>query len=151
MHVEKLTHVATGRRRRLVAAAYLPIFALAISVRATPPAAQVASPMVEGPITGGNGTPFIAATTFDLAQVGYMQEEYFFSGTATADASANPLTSDGSWTVTPASTAAYKTRVLVYRPVKRSKFRGTVVVEWLGSTSVAASTRHPIGQVRTPS
>ena len=60
-----------------------------------------------------------------------MQEEYFISGTATAYTSASSLTSDGKWTVTPASTAAYKTRILVYRPMKRSKFKGTVVVEWL--------------------
>jgi hypothetical protein len=109
----------------------LAILALAISLRAPLAAAQVPSPMVEGPITGGNGTPFIAATTFDPAQVGYMQEEYFISGTATAFTSASALTADGAWSVTPASTAAYKTRVVVYRPVKRSKFKGTVVVEWL--------------------
>jgi len=132
MPIEQLTGaVAGGRRRRIVLVACGAIVALAISVRATPAAAQVPSPMVEGPITGGNGTPFVAATTFDLAQVGYVQEEYFISGTATAYTSASPLTSDGNWTVTPASTAAYKTRILVHRPVKRSKFKGTVVVEWL--------------------
>jgi hypothetical protein len=132
MPIEQLTGaVAVGRRRLFVVVACGAIVALAISVRATPAAAQVPSPMVEGPITGGNGTPFVAATTFDLAQVGYVQEEYFISGTATAYTSASPLTSDGNWTVTPASTAAYKTRILVHRPVKRSKFKGTVVVEWL--------------------
>jgi hypothetical protein len=93
--------------------------------------AQVPSPTLEGPVTGGNGAPFIAATSFDLAQVGYQQEEFFISGTATAYTSATTLTSDGSWSVTPGSTAAYKTRILVYRPVKPKKFKGTVVVEWL--------------------
>jgi len=131
MHATKFTHVAAGRPRRVGAVAYFAILALATSVRATLAVAQVPSPMVEGPITGGNGTPFIAATTFDLAQVGYMEEEYFISGTASAFTSASALTSDGIWTVTPGSTATYKTRILVHRPVKRSKFKGTVVVEWL--------------------
>ena len=93
--------------------------------------AQVPSPTLEGPITGGRGTPFIAATTFDLAEVGYAQEEFFISGTATAYTSARTLTSDGTWTVTAGDTAAYKTRVLVYRPANARKFNGTVVVEWL--------------------
>jgi hypothetical protein len=35
------------------------------------------------------------------------------------------------WTATPGETAAYKTRILVYRPTRRAKFNGTVVVEWL--------------------
>ncbi len=130
MYVPPLKHIAAGRRRRFVVVAFA-VLALAISERAPLALAQVPSPMVEGPITSGNGTPFIAATTFDPAQVGYMEEEYFISGTATAYTSASALTSDGQWTVTPASTAAYKTRILVYRPVKRSKFKGTVVVEWL--------------------
>jgi hypothetical protein len=31
----------------------------------------------------------------------------------------------------PGETAAYKTRILVYRPTSPRKFSGTVVVEWL--------------------
>ncbi|HYR95670.1 MAG TPA: alpha/beta hydrolase domain-containing protein [Candidatus Binatus sp.] len=93
--------------------------------------AEVAAPSIEGPITGGRGTPFVASTSFDLAQVGYIQEEFFISGTAAAYTSAGALTSDGMWTVTPAATAAYKTRLLVYRPASRTKFNGTVFVEWL--------------------
>jgi len=85
---------------------------------------------IEGPITGGKGTPQIAATNFDLASVGYEQAEYFISGTATAYTSATPLTSDGKWEVTPASTARYATRLLVYRPSAPKKFNGTVFVEW---------------------
>src|SRR2546430_949360 len=48
---------------------------------ATGTSAQVPSPSIEGPITNP-GTPFVAATTFDLAQVGYEEAEYFISGTA---------------------------------------------------------------------
>jgi hypothetical protein len=35
------------------------------------------------------------------------------------------------WSVSPASTAAYKTREVVYRPIDPKKFNGTVIVEWL--------------------
>ena len=76
------------------------------------------------------GTPQIVSTSFDLATVGYEQNEYFVSGTASAYTSATPLTSNGKWTVTPASTAPYKTRVVVYRPTDPAKFNGTVLVEW---------------------
>ena len=45
---------------------------------------NVAIPEIEGPISGGIGRPFIAATTFDLAQVDYSEAEYFISGSAAA-------------------------------------------------------------------
>ncbi|MFI5397050.1 MAG: alpha/beta hydrolase domain-containing protein [Candidatus Binatia bacterium] len=92
---------------------------------------SVSSPAVEGPVTGGNGTPFIASTTFDLAAVGYSEAEYFIAGAATAYTDVGPLGTDGNWTVTRSDTAAYKTRILVYRPLDPKKFNGTVVVEWL--------------------
>ena len=97
---------------------------------ATGTSAQVPSPSIEGPITNP-GTPFVAATTFDLAQVGYEEAEYFISGTARAYVNSAPLGTDGRWSVTTGETAAYKTRILVYRPTNPKKFSGTVVVEWL--------------------
>lgn len=93
-----------------------------------PAAAQVPSPVLEGPI---EGAPFVAGTSFDVGLLGYVQEEYFVSGTASSFTSAEPLTADGFWTVTPDETAEYKTRILVIRPAKRRKFNGSVVVEWL--------------------
>jgi len=97
---------------------------------ATSTSAQVPSPSIEGPITNP-GTPFVAATTFDLAQVGYEEAEYFISGTARAYVNSAPLGTDGRWSVTTGETAAYKTRILVYQPTNPKKFSGTVVVEWL--------------------
>ncbi len=97
---------------------------------ATGTSAQVPSPSIEGPITNP-GTPFVAATTFDLAQVGYEEAEYFISGTARAYVNSAPLGTDGRWSVTTGETAAYKTRILVYRPTNPKKVSGTVVVEWL--------------------
>ena len=96
---------------------------------ASPAHATVLVPTIEGPITSP-GAAFLQSTTFDLAQVGYVQEEFFISGTASAYANQGALGVDGMWTVTPADTAAYRTRILVRRPVAK-KFNGTVVVEWL--------------------
>jgi hypothetical protein len=93
-------------------------------------AAQVPSPTVEGPITGP-GAPFLQGTAFDLGEVGYLEEEYFLSGTARAYTSTGPLGADGKWSVMPAASAAYRTRMVVHRPARRKRFNGTVVVEWL--------------------
>ena len=41
------------------------------------------------------------------------------------------MPSDGKWTVTPTTTAAYKTRILVRRPSNPAHFNGTVIVEWM--------------------
>src|SRR5262245_746685 len=97
---------------------------------ATVASAAVASPTVEGPITSP-GSAFIASTSFDLSEVGYTQEEYFISGTATPYARPRRATPDGEWTAAPSSTATDKTRSLVYKPTNPQKFNGTVVVEWL--------------------
>ncbi len=108
---------------------------LLLALTATVAAAEVPSPTIEGPITGGKGTPFVAATSFDLADVGYSQEEFFISGTASAFTNVGALASDGRWNVAPGATAAYKTRILVYRPTNPRRFNGTVFVEWLNVTA----------------
>ena len=119
---------ANVKGRRVVVCPRLALLLCAGMVRVA--AAQVPSPALEGPI-GGPGAPTIASTSFDLAQVGYLQEEYFIGGTASAYVNTGPLGADGMWTVTADEAAAYKTRILVYRPSSRKKFNGTVVVEWL--------------------
>jgi hypothetical protein len=124
---------------------------------ATASAAEV-NPTVTGPVTGGcspscptppgppngihvpeaflgvsNQAPFQAAD--------YTEEEYFFSGTATAferDPSAAAWDSTGNWTARPSTTiapAAYESRMLVRRPTDPTKFNGYVVVEWLNVTA----------------
>jgi len=93
--------------------------------------AYAASSSVTGPVTGGAGAVVLQATRFDLAKVGYQQSEFFLSGDAASYLPAAPLGSDGQWTVTPASTAPYTTRIVVDRPANPARFNGTVVVEWL--------------------
>src|SRR5262249_17775018 len=104
------------------------VFALAVSTTAR---AEVPSPTIEGPIASPAGAFIGSAGMVDLSQVGYEQQEYFISGTASASTSTGTLGEDGMWSVAPAATAAYKTRILVYRPTDAKKFGGTVIVEWL--------------------
>ena len=105
--------------------------AIVLLAYATLARADVPVPTIEGPVTGGKGSPFVETTTFDLATVGYVQEEFFLTGTASTYVSAGSLGTDGKWTVTAGPTAPYKTRIVVYRPAKAKRFNGTVIVEWL--------------------
>src|SRR5579871_4741895 len=82
-----------------------------------------ASPVVSVPPTGGGAILPANLNGFDLAQVGYEQSEHFLAGTATAYTPTAPLTSNGRWSIAPSSTkAAYKTRVVVYRPIDPKRF-----------------------------
>jgi hypothetical protein len=94
--------------------------------------------MVEGPIPanaepGSGGTrdyPFLA-TPIDLASRGYVEEEFFLSGTACR------------WSIPTGSTILtkgacdqpYKTRVIVRRPASAEAFNGTVLAEWQNVTA----------------
>ncbi|MEQ8262415.1 alpha/beta hydrolase domain-containing protein [Pseudohaliea sp.] len=93
----------------------------------------VAEPAVEMPPAIGEAV--LISTSFDLAGQGYVQEEFFLSGTASAFTNLNELGSDGYWEAEPGATADYRTRVLVYRPADAADFSGTAVVEWLNVTN----------------
>ena len=115
--------------------------------------AQPDNPAVEGPVTGGGaedcciisfgaldidlrdqgympGTPFYAGPDFDLAEVGYGEQEFFFSGIAASYVNTEELQSDGQWSVMAAEGAEYTSRMVVQRPLDDSDFNGTVVMEW---------------------
>ena len=94
-------------------------------------AAEVPTPTITGPITPGN--PFITPpSTLRLADYGYIEEEFFVSGTARAHTARIPLGAEGNWPASPdGETAAYTTRIVVRRPTEPRKFNGTVIVEWL--------------------
>ncbi|MEQ1898248.1 MAG: alpha/beta hydrolase domain-containing protein [Vicinamibacterales bacterium] len=94
-------------------------------------APAISNPAVSRPVTTeGSGRPFGALLAKDLPP-GYVEEERFFSGTATSYARAGEWTTDGRWGVTPATSAAYTVRMLVRRPHEASRFNGIVVMEWL--------------------
>jgi len=112
----------------LGAAFCAPAAATTSSVAATNSRAAV--PTVTGPVTGGQGINLLS-TSFDLAQFGYVAEEFFISGDATAYTAAAPLAPDGKWRAEPSGTAPFTTRMVVYRPAAAKDFDGTAVVEWL--------------------
>lgn len=93
--------------------------------------AGVADPSVSGPVGStspvgdpAHGYPFLA-TDVDLAAAGYVEREYFVSGTATRYATG------GTGTATVTSTGhPYQTRIVVRRPASAKKFNGVVIAEW---------------------
>ncbi|MCO8127605.1 alpha/beta hydrolase domain-containing protein [Acidimicrobiia bacterium EGI L10123] len=81
---------------------------------------------VTGPVAG---TPQTSATA-GLEEAGYVEEEFFVSGTAQAfDADGEPA-DDGRWSVSVRDEAPYTTRILVKRPADAADASGVVVVEW---------------------
>jgi hypothetical protein len=87
-----------------------------------------------GPITVGHVIEPLTALPLDLAQNGYVQQEFFASGMAHAfRATSSP--SDGRWAILPTTSATYRTRILVRRPSSPARFSGTLVVEWLNESA----------------
>jgi hypothetical protein len=85
--------------------------------------------LVRGPISGGtHGWPFGAAA-FDLGELGYVEQEWFFSGEAACYAQAE-RSFDGIWETEPARSVPFASRMLVRRPADPALFNGTVVVFW---------------------
>jgi hypothetical protein len=96
--------------------------------------ATVPNPKVTGPITGGiHGYPFGRYPYDDLgSRFGYMEQEYFIAGTAYSDGVPGPNEySNGKLK----GYAPYETRILVTRPIDQKRFNGTVVVEWLNTST----------------
>jgi Alpha/beta hydrolase domain len=93
-------------------------------------ATYTAAAALSGPITTGKIIEPLTAHSSDLAANGYMEQEFFASGTATAF-KATSMPSNGKWTIAPTSTASYRTRIVVRRPIHAAQFNGTVVVEWM--------------------
>jgi len=89
---------------------------------------------LSGPVTVGHVVEPLSANPPGLAAHGYVEQEYFASGTAsTFRSTASP--SDGRWSIVPTTSAFYRTRILVRRPSDPAHFNGTVVVEWMNVSS----------------
>lgn len=91
--------------------------------------------IAEPPPNPGSGTTVLGPGGGDLASVGYVQEEFFVSGTASAYESATALSADGRWSASPIYPQSYTTRIVVRRPIHPSAFTGNVAVEWLNVTA----------------
>ena len=74
--------------------------------------------------------PSLMPAGYDLADVGYVEEEYLLAGVAECYRLAGERTPDGEWTAEPDARSPYRTRLLVRRPVDPDRFSGTVLVEW---------------------
>lgn len=91
----------------------------------------VADPTVAGPVANtsavgdpAHGYPFLA-TDVDLDAAGYVEQEFFVSGTATRYATR------GNDTAVVTSTGhPYRTRIVVRRPINAKKFNGVAIAEW---------------------
>jgi hypothetical protein len=81
-------------------------------------------------LSGGNGI-FMGSPYPFAAPDGYVDHEYVAAGTATDYQPKVTLTDDGRWSFVPNTTAPYRTRVVVRRPVNTAQASGTVIVEWL--------------------
>ena len=85
-----------------------------------------------GPLTGGEGVNLASASAGPpLDELGWVEEEFTASGTATSYRSAGELPTDGTYDLEEDATADYATRIVVRRPGDAADFNGTVVVEWL--------------------
>ena len=69
---------------------------------------------------------------------GYVEEEFFVSGTATRFA-ADATPDSGEWAARAAGEKKYRTRVIVRRPARAADFSGTVLVEWLNVSALESS------------
>jgi hypothetical protein len=116
------------------AALFLPVaFALGW---APPLTAQQETPAIlSGPITGGGWDRPFGGFPPDRVPAGYVEEEWFLSGTARSYSKVGTWTTAGLWEVEPDEAAAYTVRILVRRPEDPGAFNGVVVVEWLNVTA----------------
>ncbi len=131
-----------GPRWLLIRVLPLAILTLVVSSVAIPTSSGAAVPTSQhqnlyramatftGPITVGHVIEPLTAHPLDLSPYGYVQQEFFASGTAHAfRATSTP--SDGRWSIVPTTSAGYRTRILVRRPSDPARFSGKVVVEWM--------------------
>lgn len=75
--------------------------------------------------------PSLVPSAFDLADLGYVEEEYLVTGVASSYRLVGERTADGRWRAEVDATAPYRTRLVVRRPADAAAFSGTVLVEWL--------------------
>ena len=80
------------------------------------------------PLPGPNPVP---AGNYDLAGLGYLEQEFLLGGSAGSYRLTSERSADGRWTAGPAEAAPFTTRLIVRRPADPADFSGTVVVEWL--------------------
>ncbi len=97
-----------------------------------------ASVQVTGPISGGQKGAPSNNPAIDLEAFGYIAEEYFLDGTASAYRLTEGASHDahGRWlTERESETVPFRTRILVVRPKEAANFNGTIIVHWQNVTA----------------
>ena len=94
------------------------------------PTPKVTAMAADKPGTPGRNYPFFA-TDIVLANFGYVEEEFMYEGTANRYA---PPAPDGTVAIAEQG-IPYRTRLIVRRPTRQSRFNGVVVVEWFNVTN----------------
>ena len=124
------------RTSRLAAAAAGVLAATLFAFDAPSARAAVPNPTVTGPVPShgalGDKThdyPWMS-TFHNLAAVGYVEEEYFYEGTARRFST--PAGGDGALVD---GGHKYRTRIIVRRPIDPKRFNGTVLAEWENVTA----------------
>ncbi len=73
----------------------------------------------------------VTAGAYDLAGLGYVEQEFRLDGTAASYRLTAERGPDGQWPVEADEPAPFATRLLLRRPANAADFSGTVAVEWL--------------------
>ncbi len=113
------------------------LLGVALGFLTLPALAGVPVPEITGPIASSEvpGSPahnyIFFSSNHDLAQHGYVEEEFFVRGAANTYRIADPM-KDG---VVALADQPYKTRVVVRRPANPKQSNGIVVVEWYNVTN----------------
>ncbi|MET0441178.1 MAG: alpha/beta hydrolase domain-containing protein [Casimicrobiaceae bacterium] len=116
--------------------------AIGFAAHAMVAGAVVPTPVVTGPIPGdvpgtspAHNLQFFA-THIVMSDYGYVEQEFFYEGTATRYSSPTGGAPNNTTTAVVASTGhPYKTRLLVRRPTDPAKFNGIAIVEWVNVTN----------------
>lgn len=82
-------------------------------------------------VTHAPGKPKLLLGAYDLADLGYTDDEFFVAGSASSYAPLGDHDHDGLWEAAPSESADYTIRIVVLKPVDSASFNGTVIVEWL--------------------
>jgi Alpha/beta hydrolase domain len=121
-------------KRAVVVTVFLLTWVAAVSAQSVP------NPNVAGPIpalgapgdSSHNYTFF--STNVDLASKGYVEQEFFFNGTANTYNIEPSVPKSDNAEIT-SSGNSYKTRMVVRRPLSAKDFNGTVLMEWQNVTA----------------